>query len=562
MALYRVGRIISLLCCLLIASSLAAQTVRSAPSLDAEVSVSGQLEAGEVSPTETLESLLERLVAAPSKERGLVFESIAQLDDSRVTRFFELLFEGSLYINRKSQSVVKGKRVGSSIEASDLFSDEALENLRRRDVRRLSVNNQLRLRLLELRAIKVVSLAGPTDKSDTLRQAVETLLASPSAVSIEALRARSSVEQNSEIRERLALAVALSDLESSDAALVEDALAVLARNASPRVRIALEDVSQRADLSDELRSKSASLLRKAESRQRWMERIQAAFFGLSLGSVLLLSAIGLAITFGVMGVINMAHGELIMLGAYTCWVLQQWLPAYPGVALLIAIPAAFLVSGAMGLLIERSVISHLYGRPLETLLATFGISLILQQTVRSVFSPLNRSVVTPDWLLGAWELSPGLSLTYNRLAILAFSLLVFTLLLLLFKRTRLGLEVRAVSQNREMARALGIRSARVDAMTFALGSGVAGIAGVALSQLTNVGPNLGQGYIIDSFLVVVFGGVGNLWGTFNAAFALGVANKLLEPSTGAVLAKITILVALILFLQRKPEGLFPQKGRR
>jgi urea transport system permease protein len=277
--------------------------------------------------------------------------------------------------------------------------------------------------------------------------------------------------------------------------------------------------------------------------------------------VLLLSAIGLAITFGVMGVINMAHGELIMLGAYTTWGLQQLMPAQPGLALLIAVPSAFLVSGLVGLLIERGVIRFLYGRPLETLLATFGLSLILQQAVRTIFSPLNRSVVSPDWLSGAWEITEGLSLTYNRLAILLFSLCVFVALLALMRYTRLGLQVRAVAQNRSMARALGVASARVDALTFALGSGVAGIAGVALSQLTNVGPNLGQAYIIDSFLVVVFGGVGSLWGTLVAAFSLGVANKLLEPATGSVLAKILLLVGLILFLQRRPQGLFPRSGR-
>ncbi|MEM6300466.1 MAG: urea ABC transporter permease subunit UrtB [Pseudomonadota bacterium] len=510
----------------------------------------------------SLDSLIQELIVAPSKARDPLFESMAQLADPRVNLFLESLFEGSLYIDRRNQRMVTGKRVGSSIETRALFSGAELDTLRRRDVRRLSVNNQLRTRLVELQAIEVLVRASPRNDSEELRQAVETLLASSSTAAVQALRTRLSVEENPQIRGRLALAVALNDLQSSDLDLIEEALSVLVGNGSARVINALDTVSKRTDLSLELRTRAEQLLRKAEDRQRWMERLQAAFFGLSLGSVLLLSAIGLAITFGVMGVINMAHGELIMLGAYTCWVLQQWMPAYPGLALLLAIPAAFLVSGLTGLLIERGVIRHLYGRPLETLLATFGISLILQQAVRSVFSPLNRSVITPDWLLGAWELSPGLSLTYNRLAILVFSLLVFALLLGLFKRTRLGLEVRAVSQNREMARALGIRSTRVDALTFALGSGVAGIAGVALSQLTNVGPNLGQGYIIDSFLVVVFGGVGNLWGTFSAAFTLGLANKLLEPSTGAVLAKIMILVALIFFLQRKPEGLFPQKGRR
>ncbi|MGD8592765.1 MAG: urea ABC transporter permease subunit UrtB, partial [Gammaproteobacteria bacterium] len=285
------------------------------------------------------------------------------------------------------------------------------------------------------------------------------------------------------------------------------------------------------------------------------------FFGLSLGSVLLLAAIGLAITFGVMGVINMAHGELIMLGAYTTYVIQQLMPNHIGISVLIAIPAAFIVAGLVGIAIERGVIRFLYGRPLETLLATFGISLILQQLVRSIFSPLNRSVETPAWMSGTWEINSALSLTYNRLYIVLFSIIVFFALLLVLKKTVLGLQVRAVAQNRAMARAMGVRSEWVDALTFGLGSGIAGVAGVALSQLTNVGPNMGQGYIIDSFMVVVFGGVGNLWGTFVGAMSLGVVNKYLEPYSGAVMAKILVLVFIILFIQKRPRGLFPQKGR-
>jgi urea transport system permease protein len=298
-----------------------------------------------------------------------------------------------------------------------------------------------------------------------------------------------------------------------------------------------------------------------QQSQAFYSGVETVFFGLSLGSVLVLAGIGLAITFGVMGVINMAHGELIMIGAYTTYVLQLLMPNHIGTALLLSIPVAFIVSGLVGILIERSVIRHLYGRPLETLLATFGISLILQQAVRSIFSPLNRSVSTPEWMAGALELNPMLSLTYNRLYIILFCALVFMGLLMVLKKTPLGLQVRAVSQNRAMARAMGIRSERVDAMTFGLGSGVAGVAGVALSQLTNVGPNMGQAYIIDSFMVVVFGGVGNLWGTLVAGLSLGLFNKILEPWVGAVLAKILVLVFIILFIQKRPRGLFPQRGR-
>jgi urea transport system permease protein len=292
--------------------------------------------------------------------------------------------------------------------------------------------------------------------------------------------------------------------------------------------------------------------------------VQNAWYGLSLGSVLLLAAIGLAITFGVMGVINMAHGEMVMLGAYTTFVVQEVIrtryPALFDYSLFIAVPLAFLVAGAIGIVIERTVIRFLYGRPLETLLATWGLSLILQQVVRTAFGPTNREVGNPSWMSGAFDLGQ-ITITYNRLWILCFTLAVFGILLAMLRYTALGLEMRAVTQNRRMAASMGIATSRVDALTFGLGSGIAGIAGVALSQIDNVSPNLGQSYIIDSFMVVVFGGVGNLWGTLVGAFTLGIANKFLEPVAGAVLGKIAILVLIILFIQKRPRGLFALKGR-
>jgi urea transport system permease protein len=292
--------------------------------------------------------------------------------------------------------------------------------------------------------------------------------------------------------------------------------------------------------------------------------VQNAWYGLSLGSVLLLAAIGLAITFGVMGVINMAHGEMVMIGAYVTFVVQElirtWNPALFDYSLLIAVPLAFLVAGFIGILIEQSIIRFLYGRPLETLLATWGLSLVLQQAVRTAFGPTNREVGAPSWMSGAFDIG-SINITYGRLWIVCFTLFVFAALLGLLRFTRLGLEMRAVTQNRAMAASMGIRTGRVDALTFGLGSGIAGIAGVALSQIDNVSPNLGQGYIIDSFMVVVFGGVGNLWGTLVGAFSLGIANKFLEPYAGAVLGKIAILVIIILFIQKRPRGLFALKGR-
>ncbi|RVA81571.1 urea ABC transporter permease subunit UrtB, partial [Mesorhizobium sp. M7A.F.Ca.CA.001.08.2.1] len=279
---------------------------------------------------------------------------------------------------------------------------------------------------------------------------------------------------------------------------------------------------------------------------------------------LLLAAIGLAITFGVMGVINMAHGEMVMLGAYTTFVVQQVIrtsfPDLFGWSLVIALPLAFLVAALVGLIIERGVIRFLYGRPLETLLATWGVSLILQQAVRSIFGPTNQEVGNPSWMSGSFNVGQ-LAITWNRLWILVFALAVFGILLYVMKRTPWGLQMRAVTANRRMAASMGIRTPWVDALTFALGSGIAGIAGVALSQIDNVSPNLGRGYIIDSFMVVVFGGVGNLWGTLVGAFSLGIVNKFLEPYAGAVLGKIVVLVLIILFIQKRPRGLFALKGR-
>jgi urea transport system permease protein len=505
-----------------------------------------------------LRGTVNALPEADDAERRALLEAMVTSGDPAMAIVFDALGKGALYLDRRSGEVVLGERRGARYLLTDIYSGEALGQAGRRDVRRVAIDNALREELATLSAVGDLSAA---DEATRLA-AVEAITAAPSPLAIAALRGRLDKEPGHAVRGAIELGLAVADLRSARGAALEAALATVRGRSEPPVRAALADLEKRDDIDARLRDRARDLLALAEARLRWLARLEALFFGLSLGSVLLLSAVGLAITFGVMGVINMAHGELIMLGAYTTWGLQQWLPGQPGLALLLSIPGAFVVSGAVGYALERGVIRHLYGRPLETLLATFGISLILQQAVRTLVSPLNRSVVTPAWLSGSWEVVPGLALTWNRLAILVFALLLFAALLTLMRHTRLGLQVRAVAQNRAMARALGVRSARVDALTFALGSGVAGVAGVALSQLTNVGPNLGQAYIIDSFLVVVFGGVGNLWGTLVAAFTLGVANKLLEPAVGAVLGKILLLVGLILFLQRRPQGLFPRTGRQ
>jgi urea transport system permease protein len=384
---------------------------------------------------------------------------------------------------------------------------------------------------------------------------------------ISLLRERAETETDPKVKKAIAAGLALVDLDSSDSQTRLNAIATLAGSLNPDVRNKLASLIEKSadgtfvEADEKVRLAAGAAVTTIDDWRAFYSAVETLFFGLSLGSVLVLVAIGLAITFGVMGVINMAHGELMMLGAYTTYVVQTSMPGRTGLSILLAIPAAFVVAGFTGILIERTVIRFLYGRPLETLLATFGVSLILQQLVRSVFSALNREVKTPDWMSGTLQLNEALSITYNRLYIVFFTLIVFTILLLVLKRTRLGLDIRAVAQNRSMARAMGIRSKWVDAMTFGLGSGIAGVAGVALSQLTNVGPNLGQSYIVDSFMVVVFGGVGNLWGALLGGMSMGIVNKLLEPYSGAVLAKILVLVGLILFIQRRPRGLFPQTGR-
>lgn len=367
-------------------------------------------------------------------------------------------------------------------------------------------------------------------------------------------------EPEQRVREVLRINLALIDLHDAEAGKRLKAIEAFSDTLEPTLLAVLDEVAAN-DTDASVKEAARHMLAKRRGAAELYQGVENLFFGISLGSVLLLAAIGLAITFGVMGVINMAHGEMIMLGAYTTFVIQQMFPGLIEYSVLMAIPLAFLVTCAVGMLIEWSIIRRLYGRPLETLLATFGVSLVLQQLVRTVFSPLNQSVITPDWMSGSWVINGALSITYNRLFIVVFSLLVLLGLAWLLRQTRLGLQMRAVTQNRAMAGSMGIRTGWVDALTFGIGSGIAGIAGVALSQLTNVGPNLGQAYIIDSFMVVVFGGVGNLFGTFFAAMSLGVVNKFLEPYSGAVLGKIIVLIFIILFIQWRPRGLFALKGR-
>ena len=515
--------------------------------------------------TASIQSLSDIRTALLSKKNSVKQEIIEWLEQSPNTDQSKAILspwlEGDLYYRKVDDALFvisdlkKGKTAQPIPDDSNTIEPVVIENTR--DFSKVRTNNSLRSDIRD-----VLARIDINAKHVTVRlQAVNSLLGTTSPKTIEKIEQQLQVESDSEVRQSLELALAMNQVQTStNAAEKLDAIDVIASSKQQEVFGILSNVMSMD--SDPAVAEAAKLgLNQYKQKQSLYAGVETVFFGLSLGSVLVLAGIGLAITFGVMGVINMAHGELIMIGAYTTYVIQQLMPNNIGLALVLSVPSAFVVSSLVGIAIERTVIRRLYGRPLETLLATFGISLILQQAVRSIFSPLNRSVSTPDWMSGALQINPMLSLTYNRLYIIIFCFMVFLSLVAILKKTPLGLQVRAVSQNRAMARSMGVRSARVDAMTFGLGSGIAGVAGVALSQLTNVGPNMGQNYIIDSFMVVVFGGVGNLWGTLVAGLSLGLFNKILEPWAGAVLAKILVLVFIILFIQKRPKGLFPQRGR-
>lgn len=505
----------------------------------------------------SLEPLLAELGEAKIKDMEPILVRIEAASNETVLPLLRTLLNGNLYYIKAEKKVVGQFEAKGETFYKDVFSDEINTAIDKNDVSKIRVNNNLRGYLRNAIARIQLSATSPSVRES----AVRSLLSNLDQDTVATLESLYPNEINQKVKEAMALALAMNTASQTTLAPSNRIAAIdtLSTSLESDVRNLLTRLAR--DDSAAVVSAANAALEKIAQRVNRFAFVDQLFFGLSLGSVLLLASIGLAITFGVMGVINMAHGEMIMLGAYTTYVVQLIMPNYIDYSIWVAIPAAFLVSGLMGVLIERLVICRLHGRPLETLLATFGISLILQQLVRTIFSPLNRQVSTPSWMSGSWEINPVLSLTLNRLYILAFALLVFIVLVIVLKKTSLGLNVRAVSQNRNMAKAMGVKTHWVDAMTFGLGSGIAGIAGVALSQLTNVGPNLGQSYIIDSFMVVVFGGVGNLLGTLVAAFTLGIATKFLEPTTGAVLAAILVLVFIILFIQKRPKGLFPQKGR-
>ena len=477
----------------------------------------------------------------------------------------EAMLNGNLHYRRSDKRlVIVDSQSAGQIPIIDAVTAEKLQDSRKRLLTKVRVNNQLRKQIR-----RIISRITLRNLNASVRlKAVDHMLYNLNPQSIGLLAEAKEIETDGDVLKLINLTLAINDLRTSDEShVLLDAINTVRGNLEPIVFNTISTLLKEHEANQGVRhgenflSQIKRVHAELQTKIKFYELTERLYYGLSLGSVLLLAASGLAITFGVMRVINMAHGELIMLGAYTTYVVQLLLPSYIEFSIYIAIPCAFLISGGVGVMIERFVIRFLRDRPLETLLATFGVSLILQQSVRSLFSPLNRQVSNPDWLSGSLEINPIFALTYNRLYILLFALIVFVNLVLIMKRTDLGLQIRAVSQNREMAKCMGIKTDRVDALTFGLGSGLAGLAGVALSQITNVGPNLGQAYIIDSFMVVVFGGVGNLYGTLVGGFSLGVINKFLEPIAGTVLSNIIVLIFIVFFIQLRPSGLFPEISR-
>jgi urea transport system permease protein len=511
-------------------------------------------------PAPNLEEAVRGLAAAASSddEDAAVarVDQLAALDDARAIPALQALCDGDLRAGADGRAYVWN---GKTHDLTDALTGQAAAAAAR-PAKEIDASNEVRRRALPVLA--QLQLGSP--RADVRLSAAQELSARGTAEATALLRRALDRERDRDVRDALTLAVARADLASPNPEARLAALAAIGRSGNDSFQSELQRLVN-TEPDARVRAAARSALDSVVGRQRMISVVGDLLHGLSLASVLLFAALGLAITFGLLGVINMAHGEMLMLGAYATYTVQSVFQAHwPGALrfyLLAAIPVAFLATGIIGVLLERTVIRHLYGRPLETLLATWGISLGLIQSVRLIFGAQNVAVANPDWLAGGVEIAHGLVLPWNRVGVVAFVIAVAVGVWFLLQRTRLGLEVRAVTQNRGMAACMGISTARIDALMFGLGSGIAGLGGVALSQLGNVGPELGQGYIIDSFMVVVLGGVGRLAGAVAAALGLGVVNKLLEPLAGAVLGKIAVLGFIILFIQRRPQGLFALKGR-
>jgi len=481
-----------------------------------------------------------------------VLQQVLQQADPATAVFLQALADDNVKVLGDKVWMLREGQPLSPLDASpQAMPDDALD---------VVSNNRMRGEVdAALAALKLLS----PDKSVRM-QAAQALIKEPDAAKAPLIEKALAVEKDAEVAKALRWAQAAMDISHPDAATRARAAHDLAQAKTPQVQLLLnQQWSQESDAA--VKAQIASALRDIQAALAWGERWGVVFTGVSLGSILLLVALGLAITYGLMGVINMAHGELMMVGAYATFVVQglfrQYLPNLFDAYLIAALPVSFFSAALVGAALERGILRHLYGRPLETLLATWGISLMLMQAVRSIFGAQNVAVENPSWMSGGVQVLANLVLPWNRLFIVLFAWLVLVAMALLISQTRLGLFVRGVTQNRAMASCMGVNTARVDTTAFALGSGIAGLAGCALSQVGNVGPDLGQGYIVDAFMVVVLGGVGQLAGTVYAALGLGVLNKFLEGWAGAVLAKIAVLVFIIVFIQKRPQGLFAMKGR-
>jgi urea transport system permease protein len=505
-------------------------------------------------------ALLKPLAGEDPDARIEAVAKIAALADEDAYKLLSALKSDNVYANPDGQVFIVED--GQAFDPATGKTAPAPDN-----VEGITVNN--RLRSVIDGALSGLQLFSK-EREQRLAGAIQ-LRGSPESAQPDLIAKALAREGDPEIRGILETVIAVANLQSPDAvkrkAAVQSLIDTTNASLKPTLERMLEKNSDGAynEPDESVRAEAGRTLQALNGRIARTEFVGNLFYGVSLGSVLLLAALGLAITFGLMGIINMAHGELLMIGAYTTYVCQlmfrKFFPGAIDAYLLVALPAAFIVAAAVGILLERTVIRWLYGRPLETLLATWGISLMLMQTVRSIFGAQNVEVANPSWMSGGVTVLGSLVLSYNRIVIIFFAFFVVGAVWLILNKTRLGLFVRAVTQNRRMADCVGVSTGKVDMMTFGLGSGIAGLGGVALSQLGNVGPDLGQGYIVDSFMVVVLGGVGQLAGTVIAAIGLGEINKFLEPVAGAVLAKIAILVFIIIFIQKRPQGLFALKGR-
>jgi urea transport system permease protein len=505
----------------------------------------------------TLSEALNSFTADDFDQTEVGIDAVAGSGSPRAETILRALQNGQLMFSAAQKKVYIQDESGKLFDAA---AGTPISGAPPDDLDNVRINNRLRGTIDAALGTLTLLSSNP----DTRYKAAQAVFKSHEAGALPTLEKAIGQETDGSVKramEQARAAILLNTSATTDAQKIAAIAVVRARGDQDALAL-LADIPGRESPSV-ARAATDAIAAIGSGLAEWAA-VQNAWYGISLGSVLMLAAIGLAITFGVMGVINMAHGEMVMLGAYMTFVVQEAIrsydPALFDYSLAIAIPLAFLFSGLVGILIERTIIRFLYGRPLETLLATWGLSLVLQQAVRTGFGADNRDVGNPSFMSGSFDLG-GITITYNRLWIVCFALVVFVALIGILRFTRLGLEMRAVTQNRAMAASMGIRTSRIDALTFGLGSGIAGMAGVALSQIDNVSPNLGQGYIIDSFMVVVFGGVGNLWGTLVGSFVLGIANKFLEPYAGAVLGKIAILVLIILFIQKRPRGLFALRGR-